>query len=47
MAIANPNGTTNVQSRDLSQKTPEDIAEIYKDAYDRIGEKRKEMRRNR
>lgn len=32
-----------VQSRDLSDKTPEDIAEIYHDAFKRIGVKRKEI----
>lgn len=35
-----------VQSRDLSDKSPEDLAEIYKNAHDRIKAKRKEMSKN-
>lgn len=32
-----------VQSKNLSEATPEDLAEMYSDAYDRICEKLKEI----
>lgn len=33
-----------VQSQDLSQKSPEDLVVMYKDAYDKISQKFRDLR---